>query len=154
MRAIQRFKYSSETHLASALGGLLSSFAKTILPHPEGFVMVPVPLHKRRLRERGFNQSFLLAKVVSSELETPLDCLTFIRKRDTKSQTGLRRKERKRNVANAFSVTSAAIFKGKKVLLVDDVITTGHTLNECAKVLKKSGALEVLCLALARTVGD
>jgi ComF family protein len=154
MRAIQRFKYGSETHLASPLGDLLSRFAKTVLSHPEEFVTVPVPLHRRRLRERGFNQSFLLAKVVSSGLETPLDCLTLIRKRDTRSQTGLGRKKRRSNVANAFSVTSAAIFKGKKVLLVDDVLTTGYTLNECAKVLKKSGALEVICLALARTVGD
>jgi len=154
MRAIQRFKYSSEIHLASPLGELLSRFAKTALSHPEEFLTVPVPLHRRRLRERGFNQSVLLAKAVSSGLEIRLDCLTLIRKRDTRSQTGLGKKERRSNVANAFSVTSADIFNGKKVLLVDDVITTGYTFNECAKVLKKSGALEVICLALARTVAD
>ncbi len=154
MNAIQRFKYNSETHLASPLGGLLSTFARTLLPHPEEFVTVPVPLHKHRLRERGFNQSLLLAKAVASELRTTLDYLSLIRKRDTRSQTGLKRKERRRNVANAFSVTSAMIFKGTRVLLVDDVLTTGYTLNECARTLKKSGSLEVICLALARTVGD
>lgn len=154
MNAIQRFKYSSETHLASPLGGLLSRFARTLLPHPEEFVTVPVPLHTHRLRERGFNQGLLLARVVASELGTLLDYLSLIRKRDTPSQTGLGRKERRRNVAKAFSVTSAAIFKGTRVLLVDDVLTTGSTLNECAKTLKKSGALEVICLALARTIGD
>ena len=154
MNAIQRFKYHSKTHLASPLGGLLSTFTRTLLPHPEEFVTVPVPLHKHRLRERGFNQSLLLAKVIASELGTPLDYLSLIRKRDTRSQTGLKRKERGRNVANAFSVNSAAIFKGTRVLLVDDVLTTGHTLKECARTLKKSGALEVICLALARTVGD
>lgn len=154
MNAIQRFKYHSKTNLASPLGGLLSTFAGTLLPHPEEFVTVPVPLHKHRLRERGFNQSLLLAKVIASELGTPLDYLSLIRKRDTRSQTGLKRKERGRNVANAFSVKSAAIFKGTRVLLVDDVLTTGYTLKECAKTLKKSGALEVICLALARTIGD
>jgi ComF family protein len=154
MNAIQRLKYNSETHLASPLGGLLSRYARTLLPHPEEFVTVPVPLHKHRLRERGFNQGLLLAKVVASELGTPLDYLSLIRKRDTPSQTGLGRKQRRSNVANAFSVTSAAIFKGTRVLLVDDVLTTGYTLNECARTLKKSGALKVICLALARTVGD
>ena len=154
MNAIQRFKYNSEVHLASPLGGLLSAFARTLLPHPEEFVTVPVPLHTRRLRERGFNQSLLLAKVVASELGTPLDYLSLIRKRDTRSQTGLKRKERRKNVANAFSVTSATIFKGTRVLLVDDVLTTGYTLKECARTLKRYGALEVICLALARTVGD
>jgi len=115
---------------------------------------VPVPLHKHRLRVRGFNQSLLLAKAVSSGIETPLDRLSFIRERDTESQTGLGRKERRKNVANAFSVTSRAIFNMKKVLLIDDVITTGYTFNECARTLKKAGALEVICLALARTVGN
>jgi len=154
MNAIQRFKYNSETHLASFLGGLLSVFARTLLSHPKEFMAVPVPLHNHRLRERGFNQSLLLAKVVSSDLKTSLDYLSLIRKRDTRSQTGLGGKERRSNVANAFSVTSAAIFKGKKVLLIDDVLTTGCTLNECARILKKSGALEVICLALARTAND
>jgi ComF family protein len=154
MTAIHRFKYNSGTHLASPLGGLLSAFARTLLPCPKEFVTVPVPLHKHRLRERGFNQSLLLARVVSSELETSLDCLSLIRKRDTISQTGLGAKQRRSNVVNAFSVTSASIFKDKQVLLVDDVITTGCTLNECARTLKKSGALEVVCLALARSVSD
>jgi len=154
MNAIHRFKYNAETHLASPLGGLLSAFAKTLLPCPKEFVTVPVPLHKHRLRERGFNQSLLLAKVVSSGLETSLDFLSLIRKKDTISQTGLGGKERRSNVTNAFSVTSAAMFRGKKVLLIDDVLTTGCTLNECARTLKKSGALEVVCLALARTVSD
>jgi ComF family protein len=154
MNAIQRLKYNSEIHLASPLGGLLSEFARIALPHVEEFMTVPVPLHRHRLRERGFNQSLLLARAVSSDLKIPLDCLSLIRTRDTRSQTGLGRKERRRNVANAFSVTSSAVFKGKKVLLVDDVLTTGYTFNECARALKKSGVLQVICLALARTVGN
>lgn len=153
MSAIHRFKYNAEAHLASPLGGLLTSFIRNLMPYPEEYVTVPVPLHKNRLAGRGFNQSLLLARVISSGLETALDYRSLVRKRDTKSQTGLARKDRKRNVTNAFLVISKPVFKGKKVLLVDDVLTTGYTLNECAKTLKKSGALEVICFALARTVG-
>ncbi|MFW6147148.1 MAG: ComF family protein [Thermodesulfobacteriota bacterium] len=152
MSTIHRFKYSSETHLASSLGGLLASFVKELLLDPKSFMTVPVPLHKHRLAERGFNQSLLLARTVSSILETPLDYRSLVRKKDTRSQTGLARKDRKKNIARAFSVISNSAFKGKNVLLVDDVLTTGYTLNECAQTVKQSGALKVICLALARTV--
>lgn len=154
MNAIQRFKYNSETHLSSSLGTLLSSFTSTLIVNPKDFLIVPVPLHRRRLKERGFNQSLLLAKVLASHLGSQLDYLSLIRRRDTRPQTGLGKEERRKNVANAFSITPPEIFKDKKILLVDDVFTTGHTLNECAKSVKKSGALKVICLALARTLGD
>jgi len=108
----------------------------------------------RRLRERGFNQSLLLAKVVATDLGTQLDYLSLIRKRDTRAQTGLRKEERRKNVKDAFSVTCPEIIKGNKILLVDDVFTTGYTLNECARSLKKSGAIVVICLTLARTLVD
>jgi len=152
MSTIHRFKYSSETHLTSTLGSLLARFAKDLLPHPDALTTVPVPLHKHRLTERGFNQSLLLARIVSSVLGTPLDYRSLVREKDTRSQTGLARKDRKRNVAHAFSVISTSAFKRKNVLLVDDVLTTGYTLNECAQTLKQSGALNVICLALARTM--
>jgi ComF family protein len=154
MNAIQRFKYNSETHLSSSLGTLLSSFARDCIPNPEDFVIFPVPLHRQRLRERGFNQSLLLAKVLASHLGTQLDYLSLIRRKYTRSQTGLGKEERRKNVANAFAITTTKILMDKNILLIDDVITTGHTLNECSRILKKSGALKVICLALARTQGD
>lgn len=156
MEAIQRFKYSSETQLASFLGTLLSSFAKELVPNQPtaDFLTVPVPLHMRRLRQRGFNQSLLLAKVVATDLGTQLDYLSLVRIRHTRAQTGLRKEERRKNVKDAFSVTYPEIIKGKKILLVDDVSTTGYTLNECARSLKKSGAIVVICLTLARTLVD
>jgi ComF family protein len=154
MEAIHRFKYNSETRLSLPLGTLLSAFARTVIPEPEDFVVVPVPLHRRRLRQRGFNQSLLLSRVVASCLGTQLEYLSLIRKKHTRSQTGLGKEDRRKNVARAFCVTSPGIFKGTKVLLVDDVFTTGYTLNECARILKKAGALKVACLTLARTVGD
>jgi len=156
VEAIQRFKYSSETQLTSSLGTLLSSFAKELVPNPltPDFLTVPVPLHIRRLRERGFNQSLLLAKVVATDLGTQLDYLSLIRIRHTRAQTGLRKEERRKNVKDAFSIIYPEIIKGKKILLVDDVFTTGYTLNECARTLKKSGAMVVICLTLARTLVD
>ncbi len=156
MEAIQRFKYNSETHLTSSLGTLLSSFARAWVPDQPAadFLTIPVPLHRRRLKERGFNQSLLLAKVLASDLGTQLDYLSLIRKRYTRAQTGLKKEERRRNVKDAFSVIYPDIIKDKKIILVDDVFTTGHTLNECARTLKKSGATCVICLTLARTLVD
>jgi len=134
----------------------LSSFAKELVPNPltADSLTVPVPLHIRRLRERGFNQSLLLAKVVATDLGTQLDYLSLVRIRHTRAQTGLRKEERRKNVKDAFSIIYPEIIKGKKILLVDDVFTTGYTLNECARTLKKSGAMVVICLTLARTLVD
>jgi ComF family protein len=152
MEAIQKFKYNMETHLTSSLGNLLLSFAKASMPDLHDFLVIPVPLHRRRLRERGFNQSLLLARVLSTGLGNQLDYLSLIRNRYTQAQTGLKKKERRKNVKNAFSVIYPNAIKHKKILLIDDVFTTGHTLNECARTLKKSGASAVICLTLARTL--
>jgi len=149
--AVQRLKYGSETHLASSLGALLSSYAGQLIPSARDYIVVPVPLHRHRLRERGFNQSLLLAKALSLHLGIPLEYLSLIRKKHTKAQTGLGKEERRKNVRDAFCVKDPQTFKGKRILLIDDVFTTGHTLNECAKTLKKSGALAVIGFAVART---
>jgi len=154
MKAIQRFKYNSETQLTPSLGALFFSSAIELIPNPRDFLTIPVPLHRRRLRERGFNQSLLLAKALSSYLGTQLDYLCLIRKRHTRAQTGLGKEERRKNVKDAFSVISPHIIEGRKIILVDDVFTTGYTLNECARTLKKSGATAVICLTLARTLVD
>ena len=152
MESIQRLKYNMETHLMSFLGHLLSSFDKEWIPNRKDFVIIPVPLHKKRLKERGFNQSLLLGKVLASDLGNQLDYLSLIRERYTRAQTGLKREARKRNVKGAFSIIDPDNVKDKKILLVDDVFTTGYTLNECARILKKSGATNVICITLARTL--
>ena len=152
--AIQRFKYNSETHLSTPFGGLLLNFVQKIFHKLNEYIIIPVPLHKKKLRERGYNQSLLLAKSLSRNLGVRLDYLSFIRKRYTLNQAGLRREERITNVKNAFSVFDIEAVEDRKILLVDDVFTTGYTLNECAKTLKKSGAAEVICITLARTPFD
>jgi ComF family protein len=151
MDAIHQMKYAGKSYLADSLGVLLASFAKKWLGNTKGMLMMPVPLHPRKLRERGFNQSLLLAKVMNHILETELDFLSLRRVIYTKAQTGLKIKEREKNVRRAFGLDGKPDLKGRRIILVDDVATTGNTMNECARVLKKAGCKKVFCLALART---
>ncbi|MBW1682328.1 MAG: ComF family protein [Deltaproteobacteria bacterium] len=151
MTAIHRLKYGGKSSLAHVLGPLLARFALGWLEARDPLVM-PVPLHPRKLRERGFNQSLLLARHVARALDAKLDFTTLCRVRYTKPQTGLDREERRRNVVRAFEVRGKDSLKGLDILLVDDVATTGNTLGECAGVLKRRGAGRVFCLVLARAV--
>jgi ComF family protein len=151
MTAIHELKYAQRSHLADSLGSLLASFAQNWIGELKGCLVMPVPLHPKRLRARGFNQSLLLARCVASKTGAELDFLSLRRTRFTKPQTDLSSEERKKNVRKAFEVVNRDAVKGRTILLVDDVATTGSTLNECAKALKRAGADGVLCLVLART---
>ncbi|MDQ1334347.1 MAG: hypothetical protein QG552_1297 [Thermodesulfobacteriota bacterium] len=151
LKAIQRFKYGSKSFLADALGPLLARFAEERLDGAGPVLIMPVPLHPKRLQERGFNQSLLLAKHVSRALHIDLDFLSLRRARYTPPQTSLAKRERQQNVRGAFELKNQGAVKGKTILLVDDVVTTGNTLNECARILRKGGAQTVFGLSLART---
>jgi len=150
MEAIHQFKYGSKSFLADSLGPLLAQFAQTWLTESNEYLTIPVPLHVKRLRERGFNQSLLLARHVAEQLNTELDFLTLRRIKYTSPQTGLGKDKRRKNVRKAFEIIDPGAVKGKTVLLVDDVFTTGNTLNECARALKRHGCKKFLCLVLAR----
>ncbi|GMR05082.1 MAG: ComF family protein [Thermodesulfobacteriota bacterium] len=147
LEAVHAFKYSGRTVLAPALGTAMALKAEKEFPAPD--VAVPVPLYPARLRRRGFNQSLLLARRVAKALSIKVDYLNLERKVSTKSQVGLGHSERLSNVSGAFSVKDPAAFKEKKVLLIDDVYTTGATVRECSKVLKRAGA-QICVLTLAR----
>jgi ComF family protein len=151
MEAIHQMKYGGKPYLAKSLGALLASFASDWLEDHGRYLMIPVPLHPQRLRERGYNQSLLLSRVMSPLLGMDIDLLSLRRVKYTRSQTGLNSEERKRNVRGAFALEKSKEFKGRSIILVDDVATTGYTMNECARVLKKAGCDKVLCLVLART---
>jgi predicted amidophosphoribosyltransferase len=114
-------------------------------------VVIPVPLHKDRLRERGFNQSLLLAREVARGPGLQVDYKSLKRTRPTKPQADLKTEERRKNVRDAFEVKSPEGVRKKKVLLVDDVYTTGATVSECARVLKREKC-KVFVLTLARAV--
>ncbi len=143
---IHLFKFTPMERLYRPLG----AFLRTGLPREAGFdMLVPMPLHRKRLRERGFNQAALLAKEVARVAALPV-VPAVIRKRHTAQQAGLTGKQRRINVRDAFEVREPALVAGKRILLVDDVVTTGASANSCALALKKAGASYVAVLALAR----
>jgi len=148
---IHLFKYAGRSGLVTFLGPLLASFARQWTPAEKVSLVMPVPLHPRRLRERGFNQSQLLAGYVAAVLGTGLDFLSLRRVKYTLPQTGLGKTERRKNVRQAFALKMPGQVSGRTVLVVDDVATTGNTLDECARVLLKAGAEKVLALVVART---
>jgi ComF family protein len=120
---------------------------------PDAFTVVPVPLSKRRLLERGFNQAALLAQVVAGHSGMPLDEFSLVRKHDTPiHRAAMDRKARDASVRNVFDVARPAFIRGRNILLVDDLMTSGSTASYCAKALKKNGAGEVHVLTLARAV--
>ena len=160
MAAIHCLKYKEKIQLARPLGVLLFMAFCRYCNKGNINLIVPIPLHKRKLRSRGFNTSFLfvkewvfITKVLNEALPViPVAGDILVRKRWTEPQTGLGRKERLQNIKNAFGVSDSSKVKGKKILLVDDVYTTGATVNECAKVLMRAGAASVDVLTLARAM--
>lgn len=142
---IGRFKYGDQLHLLPTLTPWLVRAAADLLPVD---VVIPVPLHRWRLLRRTYNQAALLARAVGQGLEVPVELLTLQRQKATRPQVGMKREERLRNVRDAFVVTGKV--GGKTILLVDDVLTTGATLEACSRVLLDAGAKEVRVLTLAR----
>lgn len=144
---IHRFKYRNLRSAAPELGQLLTDYLSN---HPmPGRVLVPVPLHPRRLRRRGYNQAALLARELSKRTALPVAPSLLVRCQDAPPQVQSgSRQLRAINVRGGFACTGSA--SGLKVLLIDDVSTTGSTLLECASVLKKAGAVSVWGLALAK----
>jgi len=146
-KLIHLFKYDKIYSLARPLAGFLAR----VLPREERFdAVVPMPLHWRRGWERGFNQSELLAREIAKKWNVPLQ-RPVRRVKSTAPQAGLTNAKRRTNVAGAFAVKKTVRLDGARVLLVDDVLTTGATAAACARALKRSGAAHVALLALART---
>jgi len=149
--AINLFKYYGIKRLSKPLSGMMFTLLDN--KHPVD-VIIPVPLYKKRLRQRGFNQSALFAKHLANHIGTPLFLNCLIKIRDTMPQVGLNAKERKKNIKNSFAVISREFIQGKNIMLVDDVFTTGATVRECSKLLKKAGAENIYALTLAHSRGD
>lgn len=150
LEAIHDLKYRGVIAAGAILGNLLASCVRVSLPVEEYDRILPVPLHRKRLRERGFNQSLLLAEVLAREFSLTLDFQSLRRRVHTSPQIGLGKGERSVNVRNAFEVVRKAEIEGSRILLVDDVYTTGSTVGECARVLLEGGARSVSVATLAR----
>jgi ComF family protein len=147
---LRRHKYGLDQSLGRALAEYLD--AAPALEAGAYDVVIPVPLHRTRLRWRGFNQAALLGVALARRLDCALDVATLARVRPTASQTARDRTERARNVRDAFAVRRPARVAGRRVLLVDDVMTTGATADECARVLRAAGARRIDVLTLARVL--
>jgi ComF family protein len=137
--------------MAAPLGDLLVE-AMAGLPAPGPDVVVPVPLHPRRERERGFNQSLLLAQRVGRALRCPVRADLLVRTMHTPPQTELSGDARRSNVRKAFATRQTGPLVGRQVILVDDVFTTGSTAEACARCLKRAGASSVVVLTVARVL--
>lgn len=144
---IHKFKFEGKVRLAKVIAGLMEERLRNEEPAIDA--VVPVPIHKIKLEARGFNQSYLIALELGERLGKPIfDCLE--RKKETKEQYSLDRAQRHLNINDAFSVKlSYNIGKYKDILLVDDIYTTGSTVNECSRVLKKAGADKVYVITAA-----
>lgn len=147
---VQELKYRRRHRLAGRLAeALLAQPAVQSVLTPD-VLLAPVPLHPRRERERGYNQSELIARALGRSTGLPVLTHALVRRRDTPAQAGLGAAARRRNVAGAFAVRQAPAVAGHIVVLVDDVLTTGATARTCASALRGAGAIAVRLLTVAR----
>lgn len=155
-KLIDAFKYNFVKELSASLAFLILKFLKEnpeieFFKNPLNFLILPIPLHPRRLRWRGFNQAVEIGKILSPLLKIPMEENLLLRKRYTKPQVRIKRKEEKEeNVKGIFSVKNSEEIKNKKIILLDDVATSLATMEEAGKVLKENGIKEIWGLAIAK----
>jgi ComF family protein len=153
---IHLFKYNGVRPAGKVLGALLNQTV-TAMALPESLIVIPVPLWSGRRKARGFNQAEAIARAFMdfrSSGSIQLDTSILARTRETASQTGLTRHQRRANVRGAFAVLKLQKVKGRSILIVDDVMTTGTTAGECARVLRRAGAKEVFVATVARATKE
>ena len=149
---VQRLKYGDRLDLARMIAAWMAVAGRDLVATAEA--LVPVPLYWRRLWGRRFNQAAVLAQLVAARRGLPVTCAALKRVRSTPQQVGLTRSEREANVQGAFKVTTEgrAAVHGKRLLLIDDVMTSGATVDSCARTLLRAGAANVDVLVFARVV--
>ena len=151
-KLIHLFKYGNKTSLRHGFLDYLLEFIDTYhIPVEQFDIIIPVPLHPARLRERGYNQSLLIADVLADTYGVPCEPNNFLRIRNTRYQAKLSKKERWTNIQAAFKIKHSSIIRNKNILIIDDLFTTGATLSESARILKAGGCGRVAALTLAIT---
>ncbi len=139
-RIVQKLKYGGRGYLAKNMADIIYDEVKNGLKYD---IIIPVPMYAKKMKKRGFCQTTLMSEYLSERSGKPVVTGILVRTRDTVPMSGLEPDERKKNIKNAFSVTEGNKIEGKAVLLIDDVLTTGSTANECAAVLLEAGAASV-----------
>ena len=147
---VHAFKYADQSYLSDFLSDMMCRYFSDYTELSETELIIPVPLHVKKVKKRGYNQAELLAESLAKKLSLPLAKQVLKRVRNTPSQTKLGREERLKNMSNAFECINGEKIKGKVVLLIDDVATTGATLEGCAVALKKAGVKKVMAYTFAR----
>lgn len=148
---IRQYKFGNQAYLCEFFAEIICSNQKVMKYIGKYDFIIPIPLHKYRNRERGYNQSFLILKALAKKNKNILIKNSILQKqRNIKPQSTLNKLERKNNIKNAYKVTNKLEIKNKKILLFDDVFTTGNTTNECSKILKENGAKKIGILTIAK----
>ncbi|MDI6739423.1 MAG: ComF family protein [Candidatus Edwardsbacteria bacterium] len=147
--AVHLLKYSDRRSVAKKLGGMMAEAVKDDPAYWQADLILAVPLHPARQRERGYNQAQLLAEQVGNIMSKPAPDKVLVRMKNTGSQTAMNRQERKKNVEDIFRVKRPDTVRGKSVILVDDVLTTGATIGSCGQSLLRADAKSVLALTAA-----
>lgn len=150
-KALRDYKFNDRPSFYRAFGELIADKINRVLIQYPLDVIVPVPMSRKRKAQRGYNQAALIATKASQILSVPLDARSIVKVKDTLRQSSLGRQERLTNLNDAFQVLSTYPYLGKTVVLIDDIITTGSTLNECSKALKAAGAKYVFGAVIATT---
>lgn len=150
-RAVTEFKFNNKRSFSHQMGITMARDIMKIYGDCHFDVITSVPLHKKRLKKRGYNQSRLLAKEIGKLMGISYEDL-LLKQKNNKIQHTLNRKERIKNVKNAYRVIDKSMVKGKNILIIDDIITTGYTLGECCKMLRNAKANLIVCGTLCKSI--
>lgn len=148
-QSILKYKFYNKQSFYRTFGKLLSICVKEVTNNRNFDIIISVPLHKDKLKSRGYNQSQLISNVISKELGVLVFSDLLVKVKNTSSQSLLRREERKLNIKGAFELRRTDLIRDKSVLLVDDILTTGSTILECSRILTEAGAKEITAAVLA-----
>ncbi len=149
---IHRFKYGKKVQHSRPLALLAARHLEPFIAASAADLVIPVPLHVKRLRQRGFNQAVLLGEILARKWRLPLCRKNLSRIKWTEPQVNLSAAERRHNVRGAFAVKETSLVRDRRIILVDDVYTTGSTVAECARVLRQAGASAIFVVTVARAV--
>ncbi len=147
---IIKYKFQNKPYLYKTFSKIILKNEKTCGFLEKYDIIIPVPISRKRKHERGYNQTQLIAKEIAEILNIKLGNNILIKERDTKAQSGLSKKDRATNIKDVFKITDYKTIKNMKILIFDDIYTTGSTANECARVLKEAGAQKVGVLTIAK----
>lgn len=147
---ILSYKFNNQAYLYQTFAKLILNQEKICKFISKYEMLYPVPLHKIRRRQRGYNQSELIGKEISRKLGIPFSSKNLVKIKNSKKQSSLNKENRKKNVENAYVIKDGSQVKNKKILLFDDIYTTGNTVNECSRILREAGAEQIGILTIAK----